>query len=368
MRHRSGFAVGLHWWRLCRGLGGGAVAGHWFLWWQVDPDEIDDQAKEYEELNLFQSARGVAVLCLALSIAITWGLIWVGWRGVNAWSLLDIAVMVVLGLFIWRGHRWAMLGAMLFWTIEKIVSVQNLIEDKPANAVSFVIVLIWWCFYMHAFWTAYRVERRRRQMLREYGERRTFWQALWHGLGTTALLLFLLAVFAAAGGTFVLSAMEGYNYGELGNARGKLILAGVNYSMLNLRQASLSIGNRDTVVTFVFNAKEWEHFAAIWNAAQEAKSGPLKLEGRMLEEDTGTTELSVYSGQGVRLILREDDQCARYDLTVDEFSTVDAAVHNIRRHFAGQFTGERMAIDPIDGLEQIVKDRMTSPLKPSLGC
>ncbi len=37
-------------------------------------------------------------------------------------SFVDVAAFGILALFIYLGHRWAIIGAMLLWTVEKVVT------------------------------------------------------------------------------------------------------------------------------------------------------------------------------------------------------------------------------------------------------
>ena len=76
----------------------------------------------------------------------------------------DCAVMILLGAFVYRGHRWAIIGAMLLWTFEKLAAP---LMGPPKSGVRPIIIgqLIWWAIYMHAFYLSLRVEneRKRRQ-------------------------------------------------------------------------------------------------------------------------------------------------------------------------------------------------------------
>jgi hypothetical protein len=129
----------------------------WILWWKVDQSEIEDQIQKYGTLNLFKSARGQAVLCLLFSVAATATMILL--KSVEISSSVDIGIFVVLAVFIYFGHRWAMLAAMVFWTLEKVYVVYAGAGVPGSNPV---VQLIWWCIYMHAFYFAFRVEKERR--------------------------------------------------------------------------------------------------------------------------------------------------------------------------------------------------------------
>jgi hypothetical protein len=123
----------------------------WILWWRIDPEELENQVADYQE-GILHTARGWSLLMLAFSDAVTTIFVLVGWTDRTAY--VDCAIMLTLGAFIYFGHRWAMLAAMVLWTIEKIVAVFG----SPASIVAAVL---WWATYMHAFWLAFHVERAR---------------------------------------------------------------------------------------------------------------------------------------------------------------------------------------------------------------
>jgi hypothetical protein len=128
----------------------------WLLWWQTDPVDIDEQARLYDTMSVWSSWRGWAAICLCFSALITFAMIAFSGFGASSGALIDVAIMLGLALFSYRGHRWAMIGAMTVWTIEKFFAI-------AVNPIMAVTVLIWWALYMHVFYCAFRVEQRRRK-------------------------------------------------------------------------------------------------------------------------------------------------------------------------------------------------------------
>jgi hypothetical protein len=126
---------------------------HWIFWWKIEPDELQRQVREYDSLGMVKSARGLSAALLALSAIVTTIFVCVGWTEV--WSLVDAILFLSLGAFIFRGHRWAMISAMVLWTLEKASGLYG----KPQYAIMSVI---WWTVYMQAFYLAYRVENAKR--------------------------------------------------------------------------------------------------------------------------------------------------------------------------------------------------------------
>jgi hypothetical protein len=126
---------------------------NWILWWQVDQEELKRQVAEYKKLGITKSARGVAALCLLVSVIITTILIVANFLGAEAF--LDVFLLSVLAFFMYKGHKWAMIGAMILWTLEKLYMLLVTGSNNP------VIAFFWWSAYMHAFWTAFKVEQAR---------------------------------------------------------------------------------------------------------------------------------------------------------------------------------------------------------------
>jgi len=132
---------------------------HWLLWWQIDQAELATQVAEYDGLGFLASARKLSVLLLMLSSVANLILIAAG--VFDKWTYLDIALFTSLAIFIFFGHRWAMISAMVLWTIEKGGSIYNITQSSAPRGVSLVMPVIFWAVYMHAFYLAFRVETQR---------------------------------------------------------------------------------------------------------------------------------------------------------------------------------------------------------------
>ena len=133
----------------------------WLLWWRVDQEELEMQVREYKTLKITKSAKGVSLLCLLFSSILT--ICFVQFLHIDSSAYLDVAIMLVLGIFIYRGHRWAMIAAMLFWTSEKLLQIIEPIKINGHVSGGGVGMLIWWAIYMHAFYLAFKVETKRKK-------------------------------------------------------------------------------------------------------------------------------------------------------------------------------------------------------------
>ena len=133
----------------------------WILWWEIDPAELERQVAEYDSLGFFHSMRGLSVLCLSLSVALTVTLIGFRALGLGASAFIDAAIMAILALFIYLGHRWASLAAMIIWTTEKVLIAVGGLGTTHVSGAMVISQLIWWAIYMHAFYFTFRIEQKR---------------------------------------------------------------------------------------------------------------------------------------------------------------------------------------------------------------
>src|SRR5579864_2533681 len=135
------------------------TSGNWLLWWQIDPAELEPQVEKYDQLNIHQSARGIALLLFVASAVLTALVIELSSH--DRWGYLDAGVFLGLGAFIYFGHRWAMILSMILWTGEKAMQLVSMFQTGHfANPIG---ILIFWGVFMHAMYLAFRVEQSRRQ-------------------------------------------------------------------------------------------------------------------------------------------------------------------------------------------------------------
>jgi hypothetical protein len=82
----------------------------------------------------------------------------------NQTAYVDAGIAAVLAVFVYLGHRWAMIAAMVWWTIEKGYLLYDRVSANPGSAASAVVgQVIWWAIFMHFFYLAFRVEREKRK-------------------------------------------------------------------------------------------------------------------------------------------------------------------------------------------------------------
>jgi uncharacterized membrane protein len=127
---------------------------NWLLWWRVSDEEIESQVRNYHALTMFQSARGLSMVLLLAAALVMSFVIFFG--ASDAIGYIDVGIFAILAVLIYEGYRWAILAAMIAWTIEKLLSVLS-----PSGVMMVVLAVVWWTVYMRVFYLALCTERRR---------------------------------------------------------------------------------------------------------------------------------------------------------------------------------------------------------------
>lgn len=137
-------------------------------WWKINPEELKREVDNYQTLKITQSSRGIGFLYL-LFVAVVNPLF-------NYFAKLDYfwvdgLIFLILGLFVLRGSRWAMVLAMVVWTFEKGDLIYDGIMGNHSygtitltNGGNYVISFLWWALYMQVLYKAFRVECLRRKV------------------------------------------------------------------------------------------------------------------------------------------------------------------------------------------------------------
>ena len=133
----------------------------WLLWWQITPYELENQVENYDSLDIFRSAKGISALFLLLSASLLAAFI-IHYRYYP--GLIAIIPYLILVVFIYKGKRWAMVLAMIIFTLDR---AYNFIALDVGNVVSGIVNIVIWAIFMHYFWLAEEVEAERRKNIEE---------------------------------------------------------------------------------------------------------------------------------------------------------------------------------------------------------
>ncbi|MFA4998604.1 MAG: zinc ribbon domain-containing protein [Candidatus Paceibacterota bacterium] len=133
------------------------------LKWKLNEEELKNQVDNYNTLGFTKSVRKVATVLLILSVVITLiiGLLEIIPLG-ETW--LDIILLAVLAIFVYKGNKVAIILAMAYWTFAKGYQIVS----NPQQALW---AIIWWAAYMGIFFQAYQVEKARHKISQEKTEK-----------------------------------------------------------------------------------------------------------------------------------------------------------------------------------------------------
>lgn len=122
--------------------------------WKITKEELKYQLDNYGTLKITQSYKGISVLItlalLALSVVLGF---------FNFVTLEDVLYGLIIYLpilfFVYKGHRWAIVGLMLLWTFEK---------GYQLFTAGNIIPLFWWAIIIPFFYKALKVENERKKL------------------------------------------------------------------------------------------------------------------------------------------------------------------------------------------------------------
>ena len=126
------------------------------MWsWKINPNDLKNQVDNYNNLKITESYRGISFLIivgiLALSLLIAfWGV----YEDTTS-ILYSLIIYVPILIFLYRGHRWAIISMMILWTLEKGI----MLYDGGG-----IMQIIWWLIVMPYFWKALMVENEKRKI------------------------------------------------------------------------------------------------------------------------------------------------------------------------------------------------------------
>lgn len=117
---------------------------------------FENQIENYNNLGIMKSSRGQAVLAIMAISVIS---LLLAFFNVVTMSdvLFGLIIYIPLAYFIYKGHRWAIIGVMIMWTLDK---GYQLISLEGKNLWSTVI---WWVIIFMPLYEALRVENERRK-------------------------------------------------------------------------------------------------------------------------------------------------------------------------------------------------------------
>lgn len=129
--------------------------------WKVTEEEFKTQVKNYDNLKITESYRGISALLVLGSMVLT--VILAKFGVISYDNVYSAIIYVPLAYFIYKGHRWALVLVMLLWTFEKGWQVY----DAVNNSASVIVPIIWWSIFMNYFFNALKIEIAKKKQIKE---------------------------------------------------------------------------------------------------------------------------------------------------------------------------------------------------------
>jgi hypothetical protein len=111
--------------------------------WKLTAEDLNEQVTKYSELSITKSYRGQVViffLCIfILSLISSFLSPEVLALEEVIYSFLIYAVLVTFG---YRGHRWALIALLIFWSVDKLVTIYFVAAIKPGSTVPSIFFLV----------------------------------------------------------------------------------------------------------------------------------------------------------------------------------------------------------------------------------
>lgn len=118
-------------------------------------EEFKIQIENYDNLGITKSSRGKASLVMGFFIILTCVFAFLG-----VFSMTDalgaLIIYVPLTYFVYKGYRWAIIGTMIMWTLDKIYQI-----GQAAGGKSIIGIIFWWIFLISLLYQALDIENQR---------------------------------------------------------------------------------------------------------------------------------------------------------------------------------------------------------------
>ena len=134
-----------------------------FFSFNINEDELTNQIKNYNSLKINKSYRGIASLIIFTISAISLFAAVLMKDQIQSMdgAFFGILIYAVLGVFILKGKKWAILTAMVLWTSDKALFIVQMIQSGSGGIF---IVFCFWLLVMRFFWRALEVENYKQEL------------------------------------------------------------------------------------------------------------------------------------------------------------------------------------------------------------
>lgn len=140
----------------------------WFVWWKLDPIQLEKQTDEYNSLKFYKSYRGISVLLIAGWILLTKFFALIQWLPNNKFfislfvyeniSVFSVLLYLVIFYFLYKGKKWAIIVAMILQTLNSGYALINSIASGNVDVIFWLMLIFWWSLFMKYLYGAYKVQ------------------------------------------------------------------------------------------------------------------------------------------------------------------------------------------------------------------
>jgi hypothetical protein len=119
--------------------------------------EIEDEAMNYEKIDIKKSSRGRVVQITALLMFVTIALAFNKTIPMEQ-AIFGAVVYIPLAAFVYKGNRVAMYIMMAIWSLEKIMQIAQ------SGGKGYILILVWWFILAAPLFKSIQVENERRRV------------------------------------------------------------------------------------------------------------------------------------------------------------------------------------------------------------
>jgi predicted HTH domain antitoxin len=125
---------------------------------KMSPKELKYQIENYYSLTILKSARKWSGALIFFILFITFIV-----QAINQTvSILNVILLLLFAIFVYRGKKIAMVGMMIYWTFNRLYQlIIFFLNYKQYNLSSIIWVIFWWSIVIEALSNAYQVEKMR---------------------------------------------------------------------------------------------------------------------------------------------------------------------------------------------------------------
>lgn len=125
--------------------------------WKISEEDLKNQLENYNSLKITKSYKGIAALLILGSMVLT--VVLAKFEVIPYDAVYGSIIYLPIAFFIYKGHKWAMIGIMILWTLERGYGLFS------SDGSGFIITIFWWFFFMSYFYNALKVELARKRLV-----------------------------------------------------------------------------------------------------------------------------------------------------------------------------------------------------------